>query len=183
MNRALNVIALILLVASGWTLMTTASQRRMRLGEVERMKRLLPHAGSLSGVDVLGRPISADTDKDGHLRDTGHLLLFTLHNGTLESDLKMWRSALEDANTGTLKQRMSSLQVWAVCDEGTLCRTSVPHYVKLVGYLDPYQMRALVTASETHHALLYGTDQMLKSTIDLSGQPDDIAERLEKEIQ
>lgn len=183
MNRSLNIIAILLLVASGWRLTTVASERQLRMAEVEQMRSLIPHSGSLSGVDVFGNMINAEKDKDGHLRNKGHLLMFALQNVNRDAQLKMWRSVLEDANSETLQQQFSSLQVWAVCDEGALCRVSVPKYITLVGYLDPSQMRALVNVSTKHQALLYDSDKLLKSPIDLSGTSNDIARRLAQEVQ
>lgn len=130
---------------------------------------LVPVDGSLANVVSEGTIVPASNRHP-------YLLLFVIHSSTMENDVKFW-----NAVQGEIRRQSLDIHLVGVCDKGKACDAAKESAAfRLVGFLDPYQSHALVTADGSGNALLYSgsrlTAQLQSSSRDASAVAVGVAE-------
>lgn len=148
---AFATIALLLCscVRLAWQVRRELGQRQSSLAEQE----LLAADGNMIGIDLQGRAVEPNPDGSGRLLPADRLLAFVVHRNTAGHDIAYWNQVLSELRKLPTAQRVG---FWGICDSGSECRHSeaLPAF-PIVGYLEPYEMRAMAVADSREQALLF----------------------------
>lgn len=155
--RLLLTLAVVGLLVWSCTRVASLDVRELRDYRASRSERaLMPVDGPLAGVGTDG------IFRTAPLRETSRLLVFVLSHSTAAQDARYWNQVLRAVNDGWGASGWAKLPIgiglrmWGVCDDGLACaRAGGVANFPVMGYLDPYHMRALALAGSRHEALLY----------------------------
>jgi len=129
-----------ILAMTAWHLATVIRDELQVLHESDKLRALMPHYGSLGGIDSFGRTIALNVDTQGYLDGKGKLLVFVLHRHSIVGEIKFWNRVITQINI--LSASIAApVRYWGICDEGSACNPyqSVAQF-SILGYLNPYQM-------------------------------------------
>lgn len=148
------LVVFLLLIAVGRLAVLNRDELRLISSARERETRV-PNTGSFHGVGAGGSTVASDRN-----RPAGRLL-FRLRVAHLEQDRHYWNEVIR--HTDGLARRV---HFWGVCDSGKACDAAQDESLfTVVGFLDPYQMRIVATATEDGSALLYNRNGILLDTL------------------
>lgn len=139
--------------------------------------RLEPALGAFRGIGEGGYIEQAGP---GH---GSRLLLFIVHSSRAAADVDYWNrvvAALE--RTEEASKDGVSYWYWGVCDEGAACNSyQTKANFRVVGFMEPYEMRIAAMLDAAHQVAVYGEDSSLVATIPLLPRPSDEAEAVLRE--
>lgn len=148
------LVVLLLLVAIARLALLNRDELRLISSARERATTV-PIDGSFHGVGAGGAPVASDRD-----RPVGRLL-FRLRVAHLEQDRRYWNEVMRHMDGQGKRVRF-----WGVCDSGSACDAAQDEALfAVVGFLDPYQMRIVATATADGSALLYKWDGFVLDAI------------------
>lgn len=128
----------------------------------------IPPDSSLGGVDGAGNIVSPAWGAGGELTGS-YLLVFAIHSRQAGQDIAYWNRVIELVSRAPAAP---AIEYWGICDMGNACDAPRPAArFRILGYLEPYQMRIAASAEAIREALLYRDDLRLQSRVKVLQDP------------
>jgi len=132
---------------------------------------LIPVDGSLVAIAMSGNRVMPRFNRGGDLEGQGYVLLLVIHYRDLRQEIERWNRVVKLTGEPRCSLR-PPIEFWGICDDGRRCESSeVAAEFPILGYLDPYEMRAVANADARQEALLYDRSAMLKARVPTSTEP------------
>jgi hypothetical protein len=170
-----------LLVEAACVLLMCASITRLLaldIGELQLRRQtrarqeMMPAVGSLDGIDAKGLPATAVATGGGYS------LLFAVHASRIAEDVTFWNDVMRLADVGA-----APIEYIGICDAGSACNEAQPTAMfRILGYLDPFEMRILSRGDAHNEALLYHGSS-LASRAKLVAEPRAMADAVGKGLR